>query len=125
MIEVKNNQLLPGAAPSMVVDKAQVKVDVVSKGLPVSASDNVEKVVKAAVVTTETVSKAVAQMNEFVQNEQRDLLFSVDDGTGDIVIRVSDSKSGELIRQIPGETFLKLAEHARNHEPVHLISVNG
>lgn len=73
----------------------------------------------------EQISQAVAQMNEYIQSEQRDLQFSVDDASGQTIVRVTDRESGELIRQIPNEVFLTLAEQARKNEAIHLISANG
>lgn len=41
---------------------------------------------------------------------RRDLRFSVDEETGRTVVKVLDSRSGEVIRQIPPEEMLALAE---------------
>ncbi|MBN0523686.1 flagellar protein FlaG, partial [Pseudomonas aeruginosa] len=38
------------------------------------------------------------------------LSFSLDDSTGRVVVKVTDSTSGEVIRQIPSEEALRLAE---------------
>ena len=57
----------------------------------------------------EHVEAAVAQMNEFIQSTQRDLHFSYDRDAGETVVRVLDRETQEVIRQIPDETFLKLA----------------
>ncbi len=59
------------------------------------------------------LSQAVKQLNDFVQDIQRDLEFSVDDDTGKTVIRVYDSKTEELIRQIPNEEVLELAKNLK------------
>ncbi|AHL75192.1 flagellar protein FlaG [Stutzerimonas stutzeri] len=45
-----------------------------------------------------------------MQNIQRDLSFSVDDSTGDVVVRVIDGESGKIVRQIPSEEILRLTE---------------
>lgn len=52
---------------------------------------------------------AVQKMNMYVQNIQRDLQFSVDEASGRNVVKVIDSKSKEVIRQIPSEEVLALA----------------
>lgn len=41
---------------------------------------------------------------------QRNLNFSVDDSTGFTVIKVTDAQSGDIIRQMPTEDALRLAE---------------
>lgn len=55
------------------------------------------------------ISQAVAEINEFVQNIQRSVHFSVDDESGKTVIRVVDRETNELIRQIPTEEVLNIA----------------
>lgn len=55
------------------------------------------------------MNSVVAQVNEQVQNVQRDLLFSVDELSGKDVVTILDSKSKEVIKQIPSEEMLELA----------------
>jgi flagellar protein FlaG len=38
------------------------------------------------------------------------LQFSIDDDTGDTIVRVTDHKTGELISQIPSKEMLELAK---------------
>ncbi len=56
------------------------------------------------------VGEAVERIRSQVQNLQRDLSFSVDDSTGQVVVRVVDGDSGNVVRQIPSEDILRLAE---------------
>ncbi len=58
----------------------------------------------------EQLAETVSHVNEYVQNMQRNLEFDVDEESNRTIIRVTDAESGELIRQIPSEEFLKLAE---------------
>ena len=57
------------------------------------------------------LEKAVTDIREFVQSTQRNLDFSIDDSTGRVVVKVVATESGEVIRQIPSETALKLAQN--------------
>ena len=60
---------------------------------------------------------AVGELNSFVQNIRRNLEFTIDDESGRIVIKVIDSESKEVIRQIPPEEAVQLArtlEHAKD-----------
>lgn len=52
----------------------------------------------------------VSEVLSRVQMVQRDLNFKVDDSTGQVVIKVIDGQSGKLVRQIPSEELLELAE---------------
>jgi flagellar protein FlaG len=56
------------------------------------------------------ISRAVTQLNEYVQTIHRELEFSVDEASGHTVIRVLDALSGRVIRQIPGDEVLALAK---------------
>jgi len=96
-------------------------VDVSGKNLPLTeAGEQPEPVVSA-----ENLGQAVAQMNDFIQNEQRDLHFSVDEVSDRVVIRVLNRETGELIRQIPEDLFLEMAKKAKEDQLVQLISVQG
>lgn len=56
-----------------------------------------------------SLESVVTQMNEHVQNLQRNLQFTVDDKSGRSVVTVMDSETDEIIRQIPSEEMLELA----------------
>lgn len=81
-----------------------------------SSGGDVPKVVKTQTADLrklqENVEAAVAQMNEYIQSTQRDLHFSYDKASGETVVKVLDRSTQEVIRQIPDETFLKLANSA-------------
>lgn len=57
------------------------------------------------------VEKAVSDLRDFAQSHQRQLDFSIDDTTGIMVVKVIASQSGEVIRQLPSEVALKLAQN--------------
>ncbi|MHA6494555.1 flagellar protein FlaG [Pseudomonas borbori] len=57
------------------------------------------------------LEKAMNNIQEFVQSVRRDINFSLDDGNGRVVVKVTDASSGDVIRQIPSEEALKLAEN--------------
>lgn len=56
------------------------------------------------------VNDAMERIRTQVQGLQRDLNFSVDDSTGQVVVQVLDGDSGKVVRQIPSEDILRLAE---------------
>ena len=57
------------------------------------------------------LEKAVSDIRDFVQSTQRKLDFSIDDSTHRVVVKVINTDNGEVIRQIPSETALKLAQN--------------
>lgn len=60
--------------------------------------------------SAEEVAGAVSVIREFVQSVKRNLDFRLDDSSGRVVVSVTDSESGDVVRQIPSEDALKLAE---------------
>ncbi|NRQ42323.1 flagellar protein FlaG [Rheinheimera sp. YQF-2] len=64
---------------------------------------------EVAVSRTE-LQKAVDVVNQAVALEQRSLSFSIDDVSGRSVIKVVDFETDELIKQIPSEELLKVAQ---------------
>ncbi|MDH5394706.1 MAG: flagellar protein FlaG [Gammaproteobacteria bacterium] len=62
-------------------------------------------------LSQKALEKVVSQLNAYVQNTQRDMDFSVDGATGRVVVRVIDSESDEVIRQIPSEEMLAISRH--------------
>jgi flagellar protein FlaG len=62
----------------------------------------------------------VSQISDFVQNFQRSLQFSVDKDSGRTVIKVVDSNTEEVIRQIPAEEILRMAQRLDSPESLML-----
>ncbi|SDF71461.1 flagellar protein FlaG [Phytopseudomonas seleniipraecipitans] len=64
---------------------------------------------RRAATSRSLVDSAVVDIHSQIQNLQRDLNFSVDDSTGDVVVKVIDGESGKVVRQIPSKEVLELA----------------
>jgi flagellar protein FlaG len=62
-------------------------------------------------LSQEALEKVVSQLNAYIQNTQRDIDFSVDDATGRVVVKVIDSESEKVIRQIPSKEMLAISRH--------------
>jgi flagellar protein FlaG len=66
--------------------------------------------------------EAVAkQLESFLKRVSRSLEFHVDDASGRMVCSVRDATTGDLIRQIPNEEVLRLAELAHD-ETIVLVN---
>jgi flagellar protein FlaG len=89
---------------------------------PVEAAKNHSASVKDLQAVQEKVQAAVAQMNEFIQSTQRDLHFSYDAESGNTIVKVIDRSTQEVIRQIPDQIFLKLAETLDPQTPLSLFN---
>jgi flagellar protein FlaG len=82
-----------------------------TKDLSISAD---KKRIEFVDVNVRQIESAVSQLNEFVQSNNRQLNFSVDEGSNKQVVKVTDAQSGKIIRQIPSEELLKLSERLQD-----------
>ena len=57
-----------------------------------------------------TLEAIAAHIQDYLQRNGSNLEFRVDDSTGRTVITVRDSNTGEVIRQIPNEQALAIAQ---------------
>jgi flagellar protein FlaG len=56
------------------------------------------------------LKQAVQDIQKFVQSIKRNLEFSIDKTSGRVVVKVIATDTGEVVRQIPTEEVLKLAD---------------
>lgn len=67
------------------------------------------------------IEKVAQQMESFLKRVSRSLEFHVDDASGRMVCSVRDAQTGDLIRQIPNEEVLRMAELAQD-ETIVLVN---
>ena len=58
----------------------------------------------------EQVQQATKQVQQMVQTKTSNLTFSVDQGSGKTVVKLMDNETGKVIRQIPSEEMIAMAE---------------
>lgn len=54
------------------------------------------------------LDQVVSDLNSLVHDLHRELRFSVDRDSGDTVVKVVDSETDEVLRQIPSEDVMRL-----------------
>jgi flagellar protein FlaG len=57
------------------------------------------------------IEDTVKELNAMMERIQTNLSFSIDDTSKKVVIKVIDSRTQEVIRQIPPEETLRIASH--------------
>ena len=104
--DVVGNQYSPARGPRVVVagQSNNAQNETVTQTANVSSPDQPD-------YSQQQIEEAVNQMNRQIQQVSREIQFSVDKSTDRVVIKVIDRKTNELIRQIPSEEMLNLAEH--------------
>lgn len=102
-MSVKLNLSYPAVAPQSVKPVVTDKPDLPKAEAVASLAPEPEP-------KREDLEKAVTDIQEFVQAAQRKLDFSIDDSSGRVVVKVIATETGNVIRQIPSEAALKLAQ---------------
>lgn len=103
--------VLTTTTPANSADNANVK-----HALPATVKQDDTELAKATsqlgmVEKTAQMAETADQLNQITQRIDRNLKFSVDDRSGDIVIAVIDRKTEEVIRQIPEDRVLAMREN--------------
>jgi flagellar protein FlaG len=96
-------QAVQAKAPADPAAQREADAKTEARGVPAAVS--------AAEKNQKDLDQAVDKLNDFVQNLQRDLQFSIDEKSGEMVVKVIDTASQQVIRQIPSEDALKLARN--------------
>ena len=99
--------------PSAVVRSMRGDADSQAERVRASSPASAEQEQQArpqAESARQPVEEAVSSIKAFAQSIQRNLNFALDDSTGRVVVKVTDGISSEVIRQIPSEDALRLAE---------------
>jgi flagellar protein FlaG len=147
MNEVRMSQLTPqpvtSAASSQGITTARSLPPQSGNTLPVKEAQAPEQVAKIEKVDTldktdqagrtESIKEAatlpvevaVTEINDYVQSVQRDLQFFVDEDSGVTVVRVRDKETGDLIRQIPEDIFLNLAQKLKEDNTLNILNAYG
>ncbi|MGB0466193.1 MAG: flagellar protein FlaG [Pontibacterium sp.] len=62
-------------------------------------------------VSAEQLQAAIERLNQLMEDGKRSLAFSVDKDLDEVVVTVMDTKTNQVIRQIPNEESLKFAKN--------------
>lgn len=107
-----NSQLATQLANSSRPQNGNRNAELAGSGNSLPSTPAVEVQAQPAVeLSAEQIEKVVAKLSDFAQSIQRDLAFSTDETTGSTVIVVKDRVTDEVIRQIPSEFLLELAQN--------------
>jgi flagellar protein FlaG len=69
-----------------------------------------DKADRQAGLSQRDLEDMVSEINQYFQAVHRDLQFTVHEGSGRTIIKVLDSETKELIREIPPERMVEMAE---------------
>jgi len=117
---IETNNLSPVTANATVQQASNEAVSLVdqTKEMKQSQLEGAGEVSLSA----DEVANAIRQLNEIASAQSRDLKFSYDEQAGRTIVRVYDSNSQELIRQIPGDEILSIAHQFSQGDKGALLS---
>ncbi len=90
--------------------------------LPANTANNGRVVELKQPKDLEGLENAIQKLNESVQQVQREIHFSIDDESGNTVIKIIDLATKEVIRQMPNEEALRFARQLVDGAEVALFS---
>lgn len=62
----------------------------------------------------ENLREDLERLNEMMRKNSRNLSFSMDEATDRVIVTVKNTQTGEIIRQIPDATTLRVAHNLEN-----------
>lgn len=61
-------------------------------------------------VEVHKMESVTRQIDSFLRSMNKSLQFRLDESTGRMIVSICDSETGEVIRQVPGEEALRIAQ---------------
>ncbi len=111
-VNIQPSRSLPGRTVSLpdAAEKAQTaEVKASASADLVLAPPKAPKLQLDVKELEKNLKEAIQMLNEQMKSSGRHLNFSIDQEVNRTIIRVKNSSTGELVRQIPDETVLRVA----------------
>lgn len=102
----KTDAVTPAMPPSVGAKPAAVNLASLESSQPKTAKPDATAQLKSM---RKELEQALTEANRRMQLNGRALAFSLDEKADRMVIKVTNSVTGELVRQIPDETVLRIA----------------
>jgi flagellar protein FlaG len=118
-IKTLNLEASVAKVTSAAENKEQVQVQQTQVAVPSTSAEEQNQGPSGPEASLET---AVSNINDYVQNLQRSLQFTVDEASGKDIVTVLDTETEEVIRQFPSEEVLEIARRL-NEERDKAISL--
>ena len=119
------NRMTAPIAPATGDDPASITVAEVNSAMRtpqrLSLQTSTAEAISSGDKSGLSLQDAITRVQEVSLPLQRDLQFRVDEDSGRTIVTVIDSETEEVIRQVPSEELLRLAEHMDTGE-LHLFA---
>jgi flagellar protein FlaG len=94
----------------VIAEKPAAAPQVVPAPAPAAKSDTATSKDSNPEDKAKALKDAVQEIQKFVQSVRRNLEFSIDETSGEVVVKVIASETGEVVRQLPSAEAMKIAD---------------
>jgi flagellar protein FlaG len=99
-----------GDAPSDVEKIVQSAALPAKAAVPEVVARPTRQLPAAPPVEIRKIESVTRQIDSFLRSINKSLQFRVDQATGEMIVTIRDEETGEVIRQVPGEDALRIAQ---------------
>jgi flagellar protein FlaG len=107
---MRTHETQPVSAPATTGDTQRLAAIVPPDPVTPAAPAKGAEPVPAKPLPRDALEAIARGIQDYLQRNGRNLEFRVDDSTGETVITVRDASTGDVIRQIPNEEALAIAQ---------------
>ena len=109
---------IPEPSPSVVAPRPAPRIEVETRATAARASSDretaKENAARASELNATERARVAERLQEIAREAGRNLEFRVDEASEKMVIVVRDQSTGELIRQIPDATALRISQRLKS-----------
>lgn len=109
---------IPEPSPSVVAPRPAPRIEVETRATAARASSDretaKENAARASELNAADRARVAERLQEIAREAGRNLEFRVDEASEKMVIVVRDQSTGELIRQIPDATALRISQRLKS-----------
>ena len=109
-IGASSTPAIPIALPEPIQTRPRPE-PVVSPVLPTAIAESIKPEQADPQRMRQELTEAVDKLNQQMSRNNYNLAFTMDDSTNQVVIQVRNKNTGDLVRQIPNEAALRMANH--------------
>ena len=101
-----------------VTAEVELKAQRAKERAPAQAAEKSAEPVRQAPaappVEVHRIESVTRQIDSFLRSMNKSLQFRLDESSGRVIVSICDAETGEVIRQVPGEEALRIAQDLEN-----------
>jgi flagellar protein FlaG len=105
------------AEVELQAQRAKARAEAAAQSLKNAAEKSAQPVRQAPAappVELHRIESVTRQIDSFLRSMNKSLQFRLDESSGRMIVSICDAETGEVIRQVPGEEALRIAQDLEN-----------